>query len=188
MLIDRTNKIFIITVISLLVVSSGSQAFGYGAPPPQNNANNYTVEINPDKESYNLGESITFSGSVNKYDEDRSLRISIFDSDQNLILTQKTSVNADTTFSHKIILGEQFLDGNYTVRAQYGNSQATVERISFVINSNEVTSMEQKLPGDTKIPDWVKNIFLWYGQDQVSEDEIISAIKFLIEAGIIKLD
>ena len=48
--------------------------------------------------------------------------------------------------------------------------------------------MEQKLPGDTKIPVWVKNIFLWYGQDQVSEDEIISAIKFLIEAGIIKLD
>ena len=73
MLIDRSNKIFIITVISLLVVSSGSQAFGYGAPPPQNNANNYTVEINSDKESYNLGESITFSGSVNKYDEDRNL-------------------------------------------------------------------------------------------------------------------
>ena len=183
-------KILTVTAMSLLVIASlGQQALAqYGGAPAQSSAGNYTVEINSDKESYNIGESITFSGSVNKYDEDRSLRISIFDSDQNLILTQKTSVNADTTFSHKIILDEQFLDGKYTVRAQYGNSQATVERISFVINSNEVTSMEQKLPGDTKIPDWVKNIFLWYGQDQVSEDEIISAIKFLIEAGIIKLD
>ncbi len=183
-------KILTITAMSLLVVASlGQQALGqYGGAPAQSSAGNYTVEINSDKESYNIGESITFSGSVNKYDEDRSLRISIFNSDQNLILTQKTSVNADTTFSHKIILDEQFLDGKYTVRAQYGNSQATVERISFVINSNEVTSMEQKLPEEPKIPDWVKNIFLWYGQDQVSEDEIISAIQFLVKEGIIKLD
>lgn len=179
-----------VTLMSLLVVASlGQQALGqYGGAPAQSSAGNYTVEINSDKESYNIGESVTFSGSVNKYDENRSLRISIFDSNQNLILTQKTSVNPDTTFSHKIILDEQFLDGKYIVRAQYGNSQATVELISFVINSNEVTSAEQKLPEKTKIPDWVKNVFLWYGQDKVSEDEIISAIQFLVKEGIIKLD
>lgn len=183
-------KFLSVTVMSLLVVSSlGQQALGqYGGAPAQSSAGNYTVEINSDKESYNIGESVTFSGSVNKYDENRSLRISIFDSNQNLILTQKTSVNADTTFSHKIILDEQFLDGKYIVRAQYGNSQATVELISFVINSNQVTSAEQKLPEETKIPDWVKNVFLWYGQDKVSEDEIISAIQFLVKEGIIKLD
>ena len=38
-----------------------------------------------------------------------------------------------------------------------------------------------------KIPEWVKNIFLWYGQDQISEDEIISAIQYLVNEGIIKL-
>jgi len=42
--------------------------------------------------------------------------------------------------------------------------------------------------GSTQIPDWVKNIFLWYGQGQVSEDEIISAIQYLVKEGIIKLD
>jgi len=36
-----------------------------------------------------------------------------------------------------------------------------------------------------KIPDWVKNIFLWYGQDQVSEDELLNAIKYLINEGIL---
>ena len=36
-----------------------------------------------------------------------------------------------------------------------------------------------------KIPDWVKNIFLWYGQDQVSEDELLNAIKYLIKKGIL---
>lgn len=41
---------------------------------------------------------------------------------------------------------------------------------------------------DGKIPDWVKNVFVWYGQDQISEDEVINAIKFLVENGIIQLD
>ena len=39
-----------------------------------------------------------------------------------------------------------------------------------------------------KIPDWVKNIFLWYGQDQVSEDELLNAIKYLINEGILVVD
>ena len=39
-----------------------------------------------------------------------------------------------------------------------------------------------------KIPDWVKNIFTWYSQDQISEDEVLNAIKFLINQGITDLD
>ena len=39
-----------------------------------------------------------------------------------------------------------------------------------------------------KIPDWVKNIFTWYSQDQISEDEVLNAIKFLINQLIIDLD
>jgi len=37
----------------------------------------------------------------------------------------------------------------------------------------------------SKIPDWVKNIFVWYGQDQVSEDELLNAIKYLINEKIL---
>ena len=39
-----------------------------------------------------------------------------------------------------------------------------------------------------KIPDWVKNTMGWYSEGLISEDEIITAIKFLINEGIIKLD
>ena len=39
-----------------------------------------------------------------------------------------------------------------------------------------------------KIPECVKNIFTWYSQDQISEDEVLNAIKFLINQGIIDLD
>jgi len=187
-LINRFNKIFIISAISLLVViSSGSQAFGYGAPPPQSSANNYTVEIYSDKESYTLGESITFSGSVNKYDENRNLRISIFDSNNNFIVTQKTQVNTDGTFLHSVILNEKFHDGKYTVRAQYGNSKTIVEKMSFVINSNDVTSMEQKLSASAKIPDWIKNNAGWWADGLIDDNSFVEGIQFLIKEGLMKI-
>ena len=43
-------------------------------------------------------------------------------------------------------------------------------------------------PVVNKIPEWVKNIFTWYAQDQISEDEVLNAIKFLVNQGIINLD
>lgn len=39
-----------------------------------------------------------------------------------------------------------------------------------------------------KIPDWIKNIMQWYLDGVISEDEMISAIEFLIKEGIIKVD
>ena len=36
-----------------------------------------------------------------------------------------------------------------------------------------------------KIPDWVRNIFLWYGQEQISETELLGAITYLIDDKII---
>jgi len=42
-------------------------------------------------------------------------------------------------------------------------------------------------PEDEKIPSWVQNTFLWYGQGLISEDEIIAAIQFMIKEGIIKV-
>ena len=39
-----------------------------------------------------------------------------------------------------------------------------------------------------KIPEWVKNIFTWFSQDQISEDEVLNAIKFLVNEGIINLE
>lgn len=39
-----------------------------------------------------------------------------------------------------------------------------------------------------KIPEWVRNIFIWYGEKSISESELISALQFLIKEGIIKVD
>ena len=41
---------------------------------------------------------------------------------------------------------------------------------------------------EAKLPDWVKNIFVWYGEGQISEDEVLNAITFLVENQIIQID
>jgi len=46
-------------------------------------------------------------------------------------------------------------------------------------------STEIELP--SKLPDWVRNIFIWYAEDRISEDELLGAIQFLIKEGIIKV-
>ncbi len=57
----------------------------------------------------------------------------------------------------------------------------------FDTNFPEYDSIQQAvgLELTEKIPNWVKNIFGWYAQDQVSEDELLNAIKYLIDEGIL---
>jgi hypothetical protein len=176
------QRFFIISIVSLIIViSSGQSVLGYGGPPEQSSGNNYTVDIISDNTSYSLGESVLFSGSVNKYDEDRSLRITIFDTGNSLIVTQKTPVNEDGTFLHEVNLDKKFSDGKFTVKAQYGNSKATIAIISFEVISNNVVSQ------DNKIPDWIKNNAGWWADGQIDDNSFVEGIQFLIKEGFMKL-
>ena len=177
MSIMKLNQIFIISVMALFVVTSGQMAFGYGGPPVQSDTNNYTVEIYSNNESYILGDTITFSGTVNKYDADRTLRITIFDSTDRYLVTQKTSVETDGTFSHGIELNKKFSEGKFIVKAQYGNTNTTVKIMSFLISSNS----------NPEIPSWLKTTVGYWADDVSSDGEFVNAIKFLIENGLMKI-
>lgn len=77
---------------------------------------------------------------------------------------------------------QHYLDryNNEDVYRDWFNSQFPDRTIHEVLGLPEPTTQ--------KIPDWVKNIFTWYSQDQISEDEVLIAIKFLVNQGIIDLD
>jgi len=49
----------------------------------------------------------------------------------------------------------------------------------------ETGSKDENIP---KIPDWIRNTMQWYIDGSISEDEMISALQYLINEGIIKLD
>ena len=185
----KLNLILTISVMSLLVaVPMGQEVFGYGSAPVQSSANNYTVEVNTEKESYSLGEDVTFTGSVNKYDEDRGLRISIFDSKNSLVVTQKTTVDSDKTFSHTVSLGEKFSDGKYTVKSQYGNSKATINISTFMISSDASDSSEMTHPSENaQIPDWIKTNAGWWADGQIDDTSFVEGIQFMIKEGLMRI-
>jgi len=180
----KLNYVLIIAVVSVFTISAlGQSVYGYGGPPENNSANNYTVEINTDQESYSVGESVIFTGSVNKYDEDRSLRITIFDSSKNLISTKKTPVDTYGKFSYTVELNEKFSDGKFIVKSQYGNSKSTVNTSSFLIVSGITSPIEPS----NEIPVWIKNNAGWWADGSIDDDSFVQGIQFLVQEGFMKI-
>jgi len=64
----------------------------------------------------------------------------------------------------------------------------TTERVT-ILGSSVVTQPIPEPEPDQKqrIPDWVRNIFIWYGDGIISEDELINALRFLIQEGTIEV-
>ena len=181
----KFNLLLIITMISIFAVSAvGQSALGYGGPPENNSANNYTVKINTDQESYVMGESVVFTGSVNKYDEDRSLRITVFDSSKNLIITKKTPVDTYGIFTYTVKLNEKFSDGKYIVKSQYGTSKSTVSTSSFmiVIGNTPIT-----ISDTSEIPVWIKNNAGWWAEGSIDDSSFVLGIQFLVQEGFMKI-
>ena len=53
--------------------------------------------------------------------------------------------------------------------------------------SNELEQNQSNF-ANQKIPNWVKNVFIWYAQDQISEDDVLNAIEYLLEEKFILLN
>ncbi len=64
-------------------------------------------------------------------------------------------------------------------------SSTTSPTTTIIPSPTTVTTVPSTTP--TKIPHWVKSLFGLYGQGEVSDDDLISALKFLIQSGIIKV-
>jgi len=67
-------------------------------------------------------------------------------------------------------------DNNSTSITEIENEQEEIHEVSELISNGEVKP---------KVPEWIKNIALWYGQGTISEDEFIDAIRFLIKERVI---
>ncbi len=67
-------------------------------------------------------------------------------------------------------------DNNSTSVTEIENDQEEILEDSELISNGEV---------EPKVPEWVRNIALWYGEGILSEDEFIDAIRFLIKEGVV---
>ena len=71
--------------------------------------------------------------------------------------------------------------GQYSVYAEWRGYH--IGTVTF-----EVVEKPATQEGIKKIPNWVRNIFVWYASEQISEDELLHAIKYLVNQGIINLN
>ena len=142
--------------ITVLLGTVSHQAFAQygGGAPTVSSSNIYKVAITSDKTSYAIGDAITLSGTVSKYDEKRILQITIFDSTKKFILTKQISVSSDGTFSDSITNNKKLVNaGNYVLVAQYGKTQLKVEKISFTLTETpkKVTETPIQSNADSKL-------------------------------------
>ena len=78
--------------------------------------------------------------------------------------------------------------GAYDVTATYHDEIIGNVSFDLVDDGNYSVTSQSEIKNDNQIPEWIKNIFVWYGNDLVTEKELISAIKFLVNDGIINLE
>ncbi len=62
------------------------------------------------------------------------------------------------------------------------------DELSEPKNIDELIEEESEIDNIQKIPDWVKTIFVLYADGSITENEIIAALTFLIDQGIIVIN
>ena len=80
--------------------------------------------------------------------------------------------------------------GQYSVYAEWMGHHIGTVTFEVVENLAEITEGTETVTEESieKIPIWVRQIFIWYADNQIAENELLNAIKFLVQQGIIELE
>ena len=80
--------------------------------------------------------------------------------------------------------------GQYSVYAEWKGYHIGTVTFEVVENLAEITEGTETVTEESiqKIPNWVRQIFIWYAAEQISESDLLGAIQFLANQGIIELE
>ena len=80
--------------------------------------------------------------------------------------------------------------GQYSVYAEWRGYHIGTVTFEVVRNLAEITEGTETVTEESiqKIPNWVRQIFIWYAAEQISESDLLNAIEFLIQQGIFELE
>ena len=80
--------------------------------------------------------------------------------------------------------------GQYSVYAEWMGHHIGTVTFDVVENLAEITEGTETVTEESiqKIPNWVRQIFIWYAAEQISESDLLGAIQFLANQGIIELE
>lgn len=64
----------------------------------------------------------------------------------------------------------------------------TTEEDSPTMDDVESLQVEESIQPESKIPVWVHDVFVWYAEKTVSENELLAAIEYLVSQGILDIN
>jgi len=64
----------------------------------------------------------------------------------------------------------------------------TSEEELDVVDYSEESKIENLVQSESKIPSWVHDIFVWYAEQSISENELLASLEYLISQGILNVD
>ena len=83
-----------------------------------------------------------------------------------------------------LLNGQHFLISNNSLSSLEFEDLEDVKIFPKILIPSIDVSISTSL--EPKIPEWIRNIFAFYSEKKISEDELINAIQFLIDEGILK--
>jgi hypothetical protein len=138
--------------------------------------------------------TVNTSGSMWKYDGTYLIEVEYGDD----YADTKIELSGGTEYAPSYSEPQTKEDGIASFVDESKDPQSYVDRYNnepsykkwFHDNYSQYDSIEQAvgLELTQKVPSWVKNIFGWYAADQVSETELLNAIKYLINEKILVVD
>ena len=80
--------------------------------------------------------------------------------------------------------------GQYSVYVEWMGHHIGTVTFEVVENLAEITEGTETVTEESiqKIPNWVRQIFILYAAEQISESDLLGAIEFLVQQGIIELE
>ena len=145
--------------------------------------------ITSDKINYKQGENIVISGWVNYNDEATSdvlLRIIVTNPLEIIIFDRYVISDNDGMFYTEIPIPNDAEVGSYDIEIT-SQCREIHRQVCTYQYEDLVITIEEGVNQNQKVPIWVKNIFVWYAEEKVTEEELLGAIEFLINQNIIQI-
>jgi len=136
-----------------------------------------------DKQSYNFGDTITFSGEVHQDFANTDYTFLIYNQNNDLVYVSDGIFDDEASYGETLIAkGEKWnINGNYKIKIVYAVPTKVAQTI--IQFSNESLSTDYK----KTIPTWIKNVSGFWCSGQISDMEFIDTVQYLINEDIIQL-
>ena len=136
-----------------------------------------------EKQSYNYGDRITFSGEVHPDFKNTDYTALIYNQNNDLVYISEGVFNEKASYGETVIAkGEKWNNnGDYKIKIVYAvPTKVAITTIQF---SNEALSNDYK----KTIPIWIKNVGGFWCSGQISDTEFIDSIQYLINENVIQV-